>query len=71
MPYGLGERICPGKELADMEMFLILANILASYTLQVAPGDTKEMGTQVTSFTVRPTEKWSGAVLTYRCQWTI
>lgn len=46
MPYGLGERICPGKELADMEMFLILANLLASYSLLLAPGDTGEMGTQ-------------------------
>ena len=47
MPYGLGERICPGKELADMEMFLILTNLLTSYRLLVAPGDTKKMGTQV------------------------
>ena len=52
MPYGLGERICPGKELADMEMFLILANLLASYSLLLAPGDTGEMGTQVGIVTV-------------------
>ncbi len=32
---------------ADMEMVLILANLLASYNLLLAPGDEKEMGTQV------------------------
>jgi hypothetical protein len=30
-----------------MEMVLILANLLASYHLLLAPGDEKEMGTQV------------------------
>jgi len=46
MPYGLGQRICPGKELADMEMFLVLANILATYDMFPVEGDAGEMGTQ-------------------------
>ena len=31
LPYGVGERVCPGVELANMEMFLILTNILATF----------------------------------------
>jgi len=46
MPYGIGSRICPGKELADMEMFLILTNILTSYQLLPVGGDDGDLGTQ-------------------------
>jgi len=46
MPYGLGTRICPGKELADMEMFLILANILSSHRVLAIEGDDGDLGTQ-------------------------
>jgi len=46
IPYGIGPRICPGAELADMTLFLILANIMATFRLTLPPGDDGEMGTQ-------------------------
>lgn len=46
MPYGLGTRICPGKELADMEMFLILTNILITHRIHAVEGDDGDLGTQ-------------------------
>jgi len=46
LPYGTGPRVCPGAELADMQMFLMLSNILATFTLSLPEGDTGEMGTQ-------------------------
>ena len=44
--YGTGPRVCPGAELADMQLFLMLSNILATFTLSLPEGDTGEMGTQ-------------------------
>ena len=46
LPYGVGPRVCPGAELADMQMFLFLANILTVYTLALPEGDDGEIGTQ-------------------------
>ena len=46
LPYGIGPRVCPGAELADMQLFLLLANILTVYTLDTPDGDTGEIGTQ-------------------------
>ena len=46
LPYGTGPRVCPGAELADMQLFLFLANILAVYDLALPEGDTGEVGTQ-------------------------
>ena len=46
LPYGIGPRVCPGAELADMQLFLMLSNILAVYTLDTPSGDTGEIGTQ-------------------------
>ena len=46
LPYGIGPRVCPGAELADMQLFLMLSNILATFTLSLPEGDTGEMGTQ-------------------------
>jgi len=51
MPYGVGERVCPGRELADMEMFLIITNLLASYKLCLVDGDEGSIGTQFKSGT--------------------
>lgn len=51
MPYGVGERVCPGLELANMEMFLILTNIMASYRLCLVEGDDGSIGTQFKSGT--------------------
>ena len=38
MPYGVGKRICPGVELADMEMFLVLSNLLATVVISLPAG---------------------------------
>ena len=46
LPYGIGPRVCPGAELADMQLFLMLTNILAVYSLEMPPGDDGEIGTQ-------------------------
>jgi len=51
MPYGLGQRICPGRGLADMETFLILTNLLSSYQLFPVEGDAGGMETQFESGT--------------------
>lgn len=51
MPYGLGQRICPGRDLADMETFLILTNLLSSYLLFPVEGDAGGMETQFESGT--------------------
>merc|ERR1711973_514808 len=41
LPYGIGPRVCPGAELADMQLFLMLSN-----SLEMPPGDDGEIGTQ-------------------------
>lgn len=46
LPYGIGRRVCPGAELADMTLFLLLANIMATFKLSLPDGDEGEMGTQ-------------------------
>eukprot|EP00088_Acartia_fossae_P043927 TRINITY_DN4649_c0_g2_i1.p1 TRINITY_DN4649_c0_g2~~TRINITY_DN4649_c0_g2_i1.p1 ORF type:complete len:489 (+),score=168.74 TRINITY_DN4649_c0_g2_i1:31-1497(+) len=51
LPYGVGERICPGMELANMEMFLIITNILSTYRLCLVDGDDGRIGTQFKSGT--------------------
>lgn len=51
MPYGLGERICPGRGLADMETFLILTNLLNTHVLCAVDGDDRQMATQFESGT--------------------
>jgi len=46
LPYSTGKRACPGAKLADMQLFLVLTNILAEYTLSLPKGDKGELGTQ-------------------------
>ena len=46
LPYSTGKRACPGAKLADMQLFLVLTNILAEYTLSLPKGDKGDLGTQ-------------------------
>ena len=46
LPYGIGPRVCPGAELADMQLFLMMSNLLTVYTLTTPEGDEGEIGTQ-------------------------
>ena len=46
LPYSTGKRACPGAKLADMQLFLVLTNILAEFTLSLPKGDKGELGTQ-------------------------
>jgi cytochrome P450 len=45
MPYGAGLRKCPGADVADMETFLILSNLLKSFNLRAPHDDDNSMGT--------------------------
>jgi cytochrome P450 len=44
-PYGIGLRRCPGEELANIQMFLTLANILKSFIIRKPAGDDGDCGT--------------------------
>lgn len=46
LAYGTGKRKCPGAELADMELFLIMTNLLSTFTFSLPEGDSGECGTQ-------------------------
>jgi len=46
IPYGIGSRACPGAQLADMTLFLVLANLVATFKLSLQEGDEGTMGTQ-------------------------
>lgn len=46
LPYGVGPRICPGAELADMKMFLIISNMISTFDLNLPPADDGDLGTQ-------------------------
>ncbi len=41
-----GLRRCPGEEVANMKMFLILSNLVKSFKLRTPEGDKKVIGTQ-------------------------
>jgi len=51
LPYGVGKRVCPGAALADMQIFLVIANILAEFNLSLPDGDKGDVGTQFKSGT--------------------
>ena len=45
VPYGIGRRACPAADVADMETFLILSNLLKNFSLRPPHGDNNSMGT--------------------------
>jgi len=49
--FGVGKRKCPGAKLADMQMFLLLANILNQFSLSVPREDSGIIATQFKSGT--------------------
>jgi len=51
IPFGVGKRKCPGEALANMQMFLLLTNILASYSLSIPGEDSGIIATQFKSGT--------------------
>jgi len=38
LPFGLGLRRCPGEDLAQLEMFLIITNLLKDFHFSVPQG---------------------------------
>ena len=41
----LGLRRCPGEDLGNIELFLILANLLKSFIIRKPEGDNGDVGT--------------------------
>ena len=39
LSFGTGKRRCPGHDIAIMELFVFLANLLQKFTFKLAPGD--------------------------------
>jgi cytochrome P450 len=38
--FGVGKRKCPGQDVAEMELFCFLSNLLKSFTFKLAAGDS-------------------------------
>ena len=51
VPYGIGLRRCPGEEIAEMKIFMLIANIIKSFSMRTPHGDKKKIGTQFESGT--------------------
>lgn len=45
MPFGIGIRSCPAADLFNMQMFLIITNLLKTFSFRVPPGDGGHVGT--------------------------
>nr|AKH03499.1 cytochrome P450 3029B1 [Paracyclopina nana] len=45
VPFGSGIRRCPGEDLANIEMFLVLANLLKAFVFRTPENDDKSVGT--------------------------
>ena len=46
VPYGYGIRHCPaGEDMANIEFFLIMANLLKAFNFRVPQGDDRTVGT--------------------------
>ena len=50
-------------KVADMQLFLVLANILAEYTLSLSKGDKGELGTQFKVWAKRSQYSFSDSAL--------
>jgi len=46
LAYSTGKRGCPGSQLADMELFLMMTNLLATFNFSLPEGDDGGLGTQ-------------------------
>ncbi|XP_041419530.1 cytochrome P450 2K1-like [Xenopus laevis] len=53
LPFSAGKRICAGKTLAKMELFLFFTNLLQNFTFQAPPGEELDL-TPATGFTTPP-----------------
>ncbi|XP_054839579.1 cytochrome P450 2J2-like [Eublepharis macularius] len=42
LPFGAGARVCPGEQLAKIELFIIFTSLLRAFTFQI-PEDMKEL----------------------------
>lgn len=51
VPFGSGVRRCPGEDLANVEMFLTLTNLLKSFIMRTPQDDDKSIGTYYKSGT--------------------
>merc|ERR1711993_132445 len=45
IPFGIGIRGCPAADLVNMQMFLIITNLLKTFSFRVPPGDGGHIGT--------------------------
>lgn len=51
LPYGVGRRACPGRNLAEMQVFLTVTSLLSEYSIALPTGDSGTTGTQFQSGT--------------------